>query len=890
MAKAAQTPMMKQYLAFKKRHQDAVLLFRMGDFYETFFEDAKLCARVLGLTLTSRDKGTNPVPMAGFPHHAADGYIKRLIRAGHRVAICDQVQDPAEAKGLVERDVTRVMTAGTLTEEQILDSRANNFLAAVALDDKRAGLAWVDVSTGRFEVEEPPADALPDSLQRIAPAECLLAQTEGDAAHPALPHLPEGCMVTRRPPWEFARDEGRRRLLDHLGVQSLDGFGLEGMGPALAAAGALLGYLQETQRTALGYIRKVEAFHGERYLVLDATTRRSLELTETMRGTGQEGSLLHVLDRTATPMGARLLRRWVLMPLRERDAITQRLDAVEELVGNRALRRDLTAELEAIYDIERLTTKVYTGRANARDLVGLRRSLSHLGPLKDLLADVDSSLLEVLRDTLDPCPEVEGLIATAIKPDPPAVLTEGDLIQPGYSAELDELRQVGREGQSWIAEFESREADRTGIPSLKIGFNKVFGYYIEVTNVHRDKVPPDYTRKQTLKNAERYITPELKERESTVLGAGERARELEYELFQQVRAEVAGYTERMQRSAEALAAVDVLVALATAAAEARYVRPVITDGRELRIRDGRHPVLEQIMREEFVPNDVDLDGAAEGLAIITGPNMAGKSVYIRQAALIALMAHMGSFVPAREATDRPGRPHLHPRGRQRRAAARPEHVHGRDDRGGQHPEQRHRPQPHHPGRGRPRHQHLRRREHRLGGGRVHPRPRQRPHPLRHPLPRAGPARRHGVGRAEPERGRARVAGGGRLPAPRGAGRHGPQLRHPRGQAGRRAGRGAGPLPRDTDPPGGERRRPERQAPLRPGAPAEGQERPARAGDDADAALQAPRHQAARRTPLPRPRPHDPAGGPPAPQRDRGAPAPGRGRLTPAAAIPVTWSP
>ncbi len=650
MAKSAQTPMMQQYLAFKKRHQDAVLLFRMGDFYETFFEDAKLCARVLGLTLTSRDKGTNPVPMAGFPHHAADGYIKRLIRAGHRVAICDQVQDPAEAKGLVERDVTRVMTAGTLTEEQILDSRANNFLAAVALDDKRAGLAWVDVSTGRFEVEEPPAGALPESLQRIAPAECLLAQTEGDAAHPALPHLPEGCMVTRRPPWEFARDEGRRRLLDQFGVRSLDGFGLEGMGPALAAAGALLGYLQETQRTALGYIRKVEAFHGERYLVLDATTRRSLELTETMRGAGQEGSLLHVLDRTATPMGARLLRRHVLMPLRERDAIMQRLDAVEELVGNRALRRDLTTELEAIYDIERLTTKVYTGRANARDLVGLRRSLSHLGPLKALLGDVNSSLLEVLRDTLDPCPEVEGLIATAIQPDPPAVLTEGDLIQPGYSAELDDLRQIGREGQSWIAEFEAREAQRTGIPSLKIGFNKVFGYYIEVTNVHRDKVPPDYTRKQTLKNAERYITPDLKERESSVLGAGERARELEYELFQQVRAEVAGYTERLQRSAEALAAVDVLAALATAAAEARYVRPTITDGRELRIRDGRHPVLEQLMREEFVPNDVDLAGAAAGLAIITGPNMAGKSVYIRQAALIALMAHMGSFVPAREAT------------------------------------------------------------------------------------------------------------------------------------------------------------------------------------------------------------------------------------------------
>jgi len=642
--------MMRQYLAFKKRHQDAVLLFRMGDFYEVFFEDAKLCARVLGLALTSRDKGANPVPMAGFPHHAADTYISRLIRAGHRVAICDQVQDPAEAKGLVERDVTRVMTAGTLTEEQILDSRANNFLASVALADGRPGLAWVDVSTGKFEVEEPAADALGDSLQRIAPAECLLPQSEGQAEHPALPHLPPDCMVTRRPPWEFSVDEGRRRLLEHFGVRSLEGFGCEGMGPALAAAGALIGYLQETQRTAIGHIRKIEPFHGDRYLLLDATTRRSLELTETMRNGGQEGSLLQVLDRTATPMGARLLRRWILMPLRRREAIESRLTAVEELTANRALRRDLTAELEAIYDIERLTTKVYTGRANARDLVALRRSLCHLGPIKELLAGADASLLAVLRDTLDPCPEVEGLIATAIKPDPPPTLTEGDIIQAGFSQELDELRRTSREGQSWIAEFEAREAARTGIPSLKVGFNKVFGYYIEVTNVHRDKVPPEYTRKQTLKNAERYITPELKERESAVLGAGERAKELEYELFQQVRHEVAGYTDRLQRSAEALAAVDVLVCLASVAAEERYVRPTLTDGRELHIAEGRHPVLEQIMREEFVPNDVDLDGTRANLAIITGPNMAGKSVYIRQAALIALMAHMGSFVPAREAT------------------------------------------------------------------------------------------------------------------------------------------------------------------------------------------------------------------------------------------------
>ncbi|MFO8007543.1 MAG: DNA mismatch repair protein MutS [Candidatus Brocadiia bacterium] len=653
MSAKAQTPMMKQYLAFKQQHEDAILLFRMGDFYEMFFDDAKVCARELGLALTSREKGEDAVPMAGFPHHAADNYIKRLIRCGHRVAICEQVQDPAEASGLVERDVTRVVTPGTLTEEHILDSRTNNFLAAVSRGDGRIGLAWVDLSTGRFEVEEMAPEALADGLERVRPTECLLPEPgaeEDREAHPALAHLEDGCMITRRPPWEFAQDEGRRLLNRHFGTQTLSGFGLDGMGPAIGAAGALMAYLEETQKTALGHIRRIEPFLGNRFLVLDSTTCRSLELVEPLRGSGREGTLLDVLDRTGTPMGARLLRRWMLTPLREQAEVEGRLDAVEELFTQRQLRRMLADELRNVYDVERLSTKIHCGRANARDLRGLHQSLSHLPALRDLLDGSESALLTELRERLDPVPQVVGLVASAITADPPAALTEGGIIQDGFRPELDELRRTAREGKDWIASFEAQEVERTGIPSLKVGFNKVFGYYIEVTNTHRDKVPDGYTRKQTLKNAERYITPELKERESEVLGASERARELEYELFQQVREEVSSYTDRLQATAQAVAELDVLGSLARVAAEAGYVRPEITESHALHVVEGRHPVLEQTLAEQFVPNDVEMDGDGVRLLVVTGPNMSGKSVYIRQAALIVLMAQMGSFVPAKEAT------------------------------------------------------------------------------------------------------------------------------------------------------------------------------------------------------------------------------------------------
>ena len=643
---------MRQYMAFKKRHPDAVLLFRMGDFYEVFFDDAKTASRILGLTLTSRDKGTDPVPMAGFPHHAVDGYVKKLIEAGCRVAVCDQVQDPREAKGLVDRDVTRIISAGTLTEEDMLDRRANNFLAAVCRGADGFGLAWVDLSTGKFELEDVTARALGDSLRRIGPVECLLPEPDTpDQAdkHPALPHLEDGCTVTRRAAWEFARQEAYGRLAEHLAVGSLAGFGCEDMGPAIGAAGAVLSYLQETQHGRLDHIQRIEPFIAGQYLVLDHMTQRSLELVETMRGGDRRGTLLGVLDRTRTPPGARLLRRWILTPLKSAPAIGARLNAIEEMVADSRLRDGLAGRLRLVHDIERLTSKISAARANARDMLALRASLDQVPEIASELADAGAALLKDLRDRLDPVPDAVGAIAAAIRPEPPAVLSEGGIIRDGFHPELDELRRIAREGKSWIAAFESQEAERSGIPSLKVGFNKVFGYYIEVTNTHKDKAPEHYIRKQTLKNAERYITPELKDWESKVLTAGERANELEFDIFQQVRQEVASHAGRLQATAQAVAELDVLLSLAIVASERGYVRPQITEDTRLVIQDGRHPVLEQIMDEPFVPNSVEMDGSDVRVLIITGPNMAGKSVYIRQCALLALMAQMGSFLPAKAA-------------------------------------------------------------------------------------------------------------------------------------------------------------------------------------------------------------------------------------------------
>ncbi len=625
----------------------------MGDFYELFYEDARIGARVMGIALTSRSKGASAIPMCGVPYHAVDSYLAKMIRAGYRVAICEQMEDPAQAKGLVKRDISRVVTPGTLTDDALLEDKENNFLAAVHLDGHRAGLAWVDLSTGGFWVRDISRDAVADELVRLRPRECLVPEGAEDAAADLLAVVREatGAAVTERSAFVFDRGEAERVLTQHFGTDTLEGFGVADVAAGLSAAGAVVDYLQETQRTELGHIRRIQRVQGGRSMYLDETTQRSLELVETLRQRRREHSLLWVLDKTETAPGGRLLRRWINFPLAAVEPIRERLDAVEELVQDGDLRDDLAHRLSETADIERILGRVATRRATPRDLLGLARTLAVLPAVKARLSARESDLLARLEGELDLLGDLRDLVGRAISDDAPARLSDGGVIAAGYDEELDRLREVGSSGAEWLARFQAREIERTGIPTLKVGFNKVFGYYIEVTHAHTDRVPDDYVRKQTLKNAERYITPDLKEHEVEVLGAEEKARALEARLFEEVREQVAAETDRLQATAEALAQVDALVSLARVAVERGYVKPGVVEEPVLDIRDGRHPVLEQVLGSEFVPNDVALGGEDEArIAIITGPNMAGKSTYIRQVALAALMAHVGSWVPARSAT------------------------------------------------------------------------------------------------------------------------------------------------------------------------------------------------------------------------------------------------
>ena len=646
------TPVMEQYKRIKREHADAVLFFRMGDFYEMFYDDARLASKVLGLTLTSRNKGPDAVPMAGVPHHAVEGYLSKMIRAGYRVAICDQLEDPAEAAGLVDRGVTRIVTPGTLTEDALLESKRANYLAAVCADEARVGLAWVDVSTGRFLARDINVDVLGDELARLAPAECLLPERRAQDASDRIAAIVRAVTsaVTPHRDWVFDYDNARRILTEHFRTHSLDGFGCESMGPAVSSAGALIDYLRETQRTSLAHISKIEPYLADAYCGLDRTTRRCLELTETQREGGREGSLLWVLDRTETPMGARLLYEWVTQPLRIVGEINVRQDGVEAFVKDSRLRAEVRKVLHEIGDMERLAAKISSGRCNARDLLGLKNSLRQIVPLRNALASRTEPIIAAACEGLKEPPDVVALIERAISPDAPHTLRDGGIIREGHNAELDELRAIRRDGRQWIARFQSQEIERTGIPSLKVGFNQVFGYYIEVTQTHSAKIPQNYIRKQTLKNAERYVTPELKEYESKVLHADERSKALEYELFQAVREVAAKHTLEVQQCAAAVALIDVLHSLAQVAAENNYIRPKVTDDKATDIRDGRHPVLEKTLADEkFVPNDFAMDGEEHVVSVITGPNMAGKSTYIRQVALLVLMAQMGSFIPAARA-------------------------------------------------------------------------------------------------------------------------------------------------------------------------------------------------------------------------------------------------
>jgi DNA mismatch repair protein MutS len=642
--------MMQQYRELKARDPDAILLFRMGDFYEMFGDDAETASALLGIALTTRDrdKGADAIPMAGFPHHQLESYLAKLVQRGLRAAVCEQVEDPRQARGLVKRDVVRVVSPGTLTDDALLDPQSSNYLAAVSEARGKLGLAWVDLSTGEFQVASCLRHELLDDLVRLDAAEILISETQADL--PWVRFLRESLRIawTVRPSWDFQPAESLSHLCEHFRTTTLAGFGLEDASPSVSAAGALMAYLRETQKASLSHITRVAEFQRSRTLTLDAMTRRSLELTRTLREGDRAGSLLDSIDLTSSPMGARLLSAWLSAALVDRARIEARHGAVQVLLEHGSHRAEVRGRLSRAQDLERLAGRLGTGRVTPRDLMAIARTLSVIPMLRERLSELLDPLLADLHARLEACEEIATAILTTLVEEPPLTVREGGLIRDGYDAALDELRSTARGGKSWIARFQAEEIRRSGIPSLKVGFNKVFGYYIEVTHTHADKVPADYIRKQTIKNAERYITPELKEHEDRVLRAEDRAAELEYELFVALRDRVAAEAPRLVQIARALAELDVLAALAELAVARHWCRPEIVDEPVLRIDSGRHAVLERLMPSgQFVPNDTSLGGVDGTILLLTGPNMAGKSTYIRQVALIALLAQAGSFVPAR---------------------------------------------------------------------------------------------------------------------------------------------------------------------------------------------------------------------------------------------------
>ena len=649
------TPLMKQYREIKRQHLDAILLFRMGDFYEMFDQDAVTASKVLEITLTARNKSKGiETPLCGFPYHAVEGYIAKLIRRGFKVAVCEQVEDPKLAKGIVKREVIRVVTPGTVLDANLLDAKDNNYLASLYPEKDGFGLSFLDISTGDYFMAEVAGEKnlaeLDTLLSRFTPREIVLPA--GYRPDPGLSGMLRNYTqaVNVAEDWTFDRATAARTLLDHFKVSSLEGFGCGGMKAGVSAAGAALRYIEETQKTGLANIRRIRPFLARAYMVLDAACQRNLELVKNIYDGSTKGTLLSVLDGTVTAMGGRKLREWLLNPLMDAAEIEHRLDAIAEFKDGHQLRSDLRTALNAVYDLERLISRVSLGAASARDLLALKQSFASLPTIKGLLSPCASRLIDDMTAGWDDLQDVFHLIDKAIHDDPPYTLREGRLIKKGHDADLDELRSISSEGKGWIAGIELRERERTGINSLKVSYNRVFGYYIEVTRTNLANVPPDFIRKQTLANAERFITPELKEYEEKVLGAEEKILDLEYRLFLQVREAVAQSTVRIQDMARKLSTLDCLASLSEAAARNKYVRPQIVDGDQLRIVDGRHPVLEQLSPDErFIPNDTLLDCEENQLLILTGPNMAGKSTYMRQVAMITLMAQMGSFVPAREA-------------------------------------------------------------------------------------------------------------------------------------------------------------------------------------------------------------------------------------------------
>ncbi|PIE31929.1 DNA mismatch repair protein MutS [candidate division KSB3 bacterium] len=667
----SETPMIKQYRRIKAEYPDTILFFRMGDFYEMFFEDAEVASKALQITLTSRksNKSSPDVPLCGVPYHAVDTYLNRLIKQGFRVAICEQVEDPKQAKGIVKREVVRVVTPGTVLDSSLLEAKENNFIAAVyspafegqTQRTRRAqeiGIAFLDLSTGEFQlgelIGEQRLQKLLDELERFTPAELLLpesyAYADGIPERQIIEDYRPSCLTTF-PDNAFQTRNAKQILLEHFEVHSLAGFGCQDASIGVSAAGALLQYIQETQKTTISHIRKLSTLRQDSFMLIDSATQRNLELYKTINEHSRAGSLLGLLDKTMTSMGGRMLQKWMRHPLIDIQAIQERLDAVQAFKDDLIVRGDLRDQLQGIHDLERLITRLSLSAANARDLVALKLSLFRIPELRLLLKSMTSPLISQLVETCDELQDLAQLIERSIAEEPPITLRDGKLIREGYNEELDELRVISKEGKHWIASLERQEREKTGINSLKVKYNKVFGYFLEVTKPNLHLVPESYIIKQTLVNATRFITPELKEYESKVLGAEDKIVELEYQLFQEVRQVVTKEVERVLASAEKIATLDALSALAEVAERNRYIKPAVDNSDRLDVVEGRHPVIEQMKLEEpFIPNDTLLDCDENRLLIITGPNMAGKSTYIRQVALITLMAQIGSFVPAKQAT------------------------------------------------------------------------------------------------------------------------------------------------------------------------------------------------------------------------------------------------
>ena len=650
---SAVTPMMQHYIKTKEEYEDCILFYRLGDFYEMFFEDAETVSRELELTLTGKDCGlAERAPMCGVPFHAADNYINRLVEKGYKVAICEQVEDPKLAKGIVKREVIRVVTPGTNLYTQALDETKNNYIMSVAYISNRFGIAFADVTTGAFMVTE--VEKLRnflDELYKFSPAELIcneafcMSGVDLEELRNRL-HL----SVSALDNWYFDDDLCQRTLKDHFHVGTLEGLGLKDYDCATIAAGALLTYLLETQKNSLDHMRKITPYVTDKYMLIDSSTRRNLELTETMREKEKRGSLLWVLDKTKTAMGARMLRSFIEQPLIEEEAINQRLDAVEEINRQEMDREEIREYLGPVYDLERLISRVSYQSANPRDLIAFKTSIGMIPPIRRLLGQFQSEELKKVYEDMDELQDLYQVLDKAIVEDPPLAMKEGGIIKDGYDQQIDDYRQAKTKGKTWLAELEAEEKEKTGIKNLRIKFNKVFGYYLEVTNSFKDMVPDYYTRKQTLTNAERYITPRLKELEDMILGAEDKLYALEYDRFAEIRNMIAGEVDRIQKTARAIAKLDAYLSMALVASRNQYVRPKINTRGIIDIKDGRHPVVEKMITNDmFIPNDTYLDNGASRISVITGPNMAGKSTYMRQTALIVLMAQIGSFVPASKA-------------------------------------------------------------------------------------------------------------------------------------------------------------------------------------------------------------------------------------------------